>query len=45
MLDEDKNQGVMTVWGDLYRNPFTGGFFALVNGELLSEADQVYQYW
>ena len=29
MLDEDKNQGVMTVWGDLYRNPFTGGFFAL----------------
>lgn len=27
MLDDDKNQGVMTVWGDLYRNPFTGGFF------------------
>jgi hypothetical protein len=29
MLDDDKNAGVTTVWGDLYRNPFTGGFFAL----------------
>ncbi|PLS83888.1 MAG: hypothetical protein CYG60_20845 [Actinobacteria bacterium] len=29
MLDEDKNQGVMAVWGDLYKNPFTGGFFLL----------------
>ena len=27
MLDEEKNQGVMAVWGDLYKNPFTGGFF------------------
>jgi hypothetical protein len=27
MLDDDKNQGVITVWGDLYRSPFTGGFF------------------
>jgi hypothetical protein len=29
MLDDAKNQGVMAVWGDLYKNPFTGGFFAL----------------
>jgi len=32
MLDEDKNAGVMAVWGDLYRSPFTGGFF-VVNPE------------
>jgi hypothetical protein len=29
MLDDAKNQGVMAVWGDLYKNPFTGGFLAL----------------
>lgn len=29
MLDDEKNKGVVTVWGDLYCNPFTGGFFAL----------------
>ena len=29
MLDDAKNQDVMAVWGDLYKNPFTGGFFAL----------------
>ncbi len=29
MLDDAKNEGVMAVWGDLYKNPFTGGFFAL----------------
>jgi hypothetical protein len=32
MLDDDKNNGVMAVWGDLYKNPFTGGFF-VVNPE------------
>ncbi len=32
MLDDDKNAGVVTVWGDLYRSPFTGGFF-LTNPE------------
>ena len=26
MGDNAKNEGVITVWGDLYRNPFTGGF-------------------
>jgi hypothetical protein len=29
MLDDEKNAGVVAVWGDLYKNPFTGGFFAL----------------
>ena len=29
MLDDDKNAGVTMVWGDLYRSPFTGGFFAV----------------
>jgi hypothetical protein len=32
MLDDEKNAGVTAVWGDLYRSPFTGGFF-LVNPE------------
>lgn len=32
MLDDDKNGGVIAVWGDLYRNPFTAGFL-LVNPE------------
>lgn len=29
LIDAEKNQGVMTVWGDLYKNPFTAGFFAV----------------
>ncbi len=29
MIDDAKNQGVTAVWGDLYKNPFTGGFLAL----------------
>jgi hypothetical protein len=29
MIDTEKNVGVMAVWGDLYKNPFTGGFFAV----------------
>ena len=29
MLDPEKNAGVVAVWGDMYRNPFTGGFLAL----------------
>lgn len=32
MLDDDKNNGVTAVWGEPYRNPFTGGFF-VVNPE------------
>ncbi|MDQ2765089.1 MAG: hypothetical protein M3Y22_16905, partial [Pseudomonadota bacterium] len=30
MLDDDKNTGVTLVWGDLYRSPFTGGFFVVI---------------
>ena len=26
MLDQEKNKGVVQVWGDLYRDPFTAGF-------------------
>ncbi len=29
MIDTEKNNGVMAVWGDLYKNPFTGGFFSV----------------
>jgi hypothetical protein len=29
MGDGENNQGVITVWGDLYRNPFTGGFLVV----------------
>ncbi len=29
MLDEEKNAGVVQVWGDLYRNPFTSGFLVV----------------
>lgn len=29
MLDDDKNAGTCAVWGDLYKNPFTGGFMAV----------------
>lgn len=32
MIDTEKNNGVMAVWGDLYKNPFTGGFFAVPPG-------------
>jgi hypothetical protein len=31
MIDTEKNKGVMAVWGDLYKNPFTGGFFAVTH--------------
>lgn len=29
LVDGEKNKGVVTVWGDLYRNPFTAGFLAI----------------
>ncbi|CCH75430.1 conserved hypothetical protein [Nostocoides australiense Ben110] len=29
LIDGEKNAGVVTVWGDLYRNAFTAGFFAV----------------
>jgi hypothetical protein len=34
MIDTEKNKGVMAVWGDLYKNPFTGGFFAVPQNEI-----------
>jgi hypothetical protein len=33
MIDTEKNNGVMAVWGDLYKNPFTGGFFCVPEEE------------
>jgi hypothetical protein len=29
MLDDAKNQALTSVWGDLYKNPFNGGFLVL----------------
>lgn len=29
MLDESKNDKITSIWGDMYKNPFTGGFLAL----------------
>ncbi len=37
MLDDAKNQGVQAVWGDLYKNPFTGGFFVTPQTEYVDE--------
>ena len=34
MIDAEKNQGVMAVWGDLYKNPFTGGFFMVPQNDV-----------
>jgi hypothetical protein len=37
MIDTEKNKGVMAVWGDLYKNPFTGGFFAVPQDEVFAQ--------
>jgi hypothetical protein len=29
MLDETKNEHITSIWGDIYKNPFTGGFLAV----------------
>lgn len=34
MIDSEKNNGVMAVWGDLYKNPYTGGFFAVPQNDV-----------
>ncbi len=34
MGDTAKNEGVITVWGDLYRNPFTGGFLVVPQAQV-----------
>ncbi len=47
MLDEEKNQGVQAVWGDLYRNPFTGGFFVVPQDgifELTGDISATHEY-
>lgn len=36
MIDTEKNKGVMAVWGDLYKNPFTGGFFAVPQDDVFA---------
>ena len=36
MIDSEKNRGVMAVWGDLYKNPFTGGFFAVPQNDIFA---------
>lgn len=41
MVDADKNKGVMTVWGDLYKNPFTAGFFAVPQNAVYEETGSV----
>jgi Tubulin like len=50
MLDQEKNEGVVKVWGDLYRNPFTAGFLMVPqksawqeNGDLTKTHQQVDQ--
>jgi Tubulin like len=37
MLDQEKNQGVVQVWGDLYRNPFTAGFLLVPQSSAWAE--------
>jgi hypothetical protein len=37
MIDTEKNKGVMAVWGDLYKNPFTGGFFAVPQNDVFAQ--------
>ena len=36
MIDAEKNRGVMAVWGDLYKNPFTGGFFVVPQNDVFA---------
>lgn len=42
MIDDDKNNGVTTVWGELYKSPFTGGFFCRKPGTQLASTDGLY---
>lgn len=41
MIDTEKNNGVMAVWGDLYKNPFTGGFFAVPDDGVHSPVEAI----
>ena len=47
MIDTEKNKGVMAVWGDLYKNPFTGGFFAVPQDDvyaLKKDLEETHRY-
>ncbi|MBE9182277.1 hypothetical protein IQ268_27390 [Oculatella sp. LEGE 06141] len=41
MLDQEKNQGVVQVWGDLYRNPFTAGFLMVPQKPIWQETQDL----
>jgi hypothetical protein len=41
MIDTEKNKGVMAVWGDLYKNPFTGGFFTVPQNEVYNATNDL----
>ncbi|AEA27037.1 hypothetical protein [Pseudonocardia dioxanivorans] len=41
MIDTEKNNGVMAVWGDLYKNPFTGGFFVVPDDGVHSPVEAI----
>ncbi|WP_425005614.1 tubulin-like doman-containing protein [Mycolicibacterium sp. S3B2] len=41
MVDAEKNKGVMTVWGDLYKNPFTAGFFAVPQDAVVAASEDL----
>lgn len=41
MLDQEKNQGVVQVWGDLYRNPFTAGFLMVPQKQVWQETQDL----
>jgi hypothetical protein len=41
MLDQEKNQGVVQVWGDLYRNPFTAGFWIVPQKPIYEETQDL----
>ena len=41
MLDETKNEKITSVWGDMYKNPFTGGFLAVTQEQ---SWERLYRY-
>lgn len=43
MIDSEKNKGVMAVWGDLYKNPFTAGFFAVPQNAVYERTGDIQQ--
>ena len=35
LVDKEKNQGIVDVWGELYRNPFTGGLMLVPTAHVM----------